>query len=242
LIKVAFYCNSLKYGGVHRVISLLVNLLSKEKTFQFYLITRENKSNREYYVPKKSQRISLSEKRKSLIEIIKSNRIDILVYNFYYKSQISRLNKLNITKIICYDHSSYFYWIYNNVFSFNNSIYNIYKDCNYVISLIPLENDYLFKKWGINSILIDNPSTFEYDMVKPSKLTNKNIIMIGRAKDPVKRYNLGIEAMKVIIEEIPECEMNIVSSPENNYERFIKNLNVEKYIRFVGFQKNIELL
>ena len=65
--------------------------------------------------------------------------------------------------------------------------------------------------------------------------------MIGRSRDPIKRYNLGIEAMKVIVKEIPECEMNIISSSEKNYERLIKNLNLEKFIRFVGFQKSIEL-
>ena len=237
----AFFCNSLRYGGVHRVISLLVNMLSKEEFFKFYLITKFNKCDGEYNVPKNTIRISLLEKRISLIELIKSNQIDILVYNFYNKSQINELNKLNITKILYYDHSSYFYWIYLNILNFNNSIYKVYKNCDYVISLIPLENDYLFKKWGINSILIDNPTTFEYDLVKPSELTNKNIIMIGRSTDPIKRYNLGIEAMEVIIKEIPECNMNIVSSPEKNYEKLIKNLNLEKYIRFVGFHKNIEI-
>ena len=48
-----------------------------------------------------------------------------------------------------------------------------------MISLIPVENDYLFKKWGINSILMDNPTTFDYDSVIPSDLSSKIIIMIG---------------------------------------------------------------
>ena len=106
--------------------------------------------------------------------------------------------------------------------------------------MIPLENDYLFKKWGIKSILMDNPSTFEYDLVIPSDLSTKNIIMIGRS-DVIKRYELGIIAMKKIIEEIPSCQMNIISCPERKYEILIKGLSLEKNIRFVGFKENIEI-
>ena len=42
-----------------------------------------------------------------------------------------------------------------------------------------LKNDYLFKKCGINSIIMDNPLTKEYNSVIPSELNQKNIIMIG---------------------------------------------------------------
>ena len=33
--------------------------------------------------------------------------------------------------------------------------------------------------------------------------------MIGRGSDPIKRFELGISAMKHIISEIPKCEMKI---------------------------------
>ena len=80
-----------------------------------------------------------------------------------------------------------------------------------MISLIPVENDYLFKKSRINSILMHNQTSFEYDAVIPYDLLTNNIIMMGRNDDPVKRFDLGIKAMKRIIKEVPNCEMNIVS-------------------------------
>ena len=215
-------------------MSLIIEMLSKEKIFSQYLITIKSKTNGEYLVDQNIKRICLSEKKVSLVRTIKKNNIDILIYNFYVKSEIKELNKLKKTKIIFYDHSSYFYWIYNEIYNFQDSIYYEYKKANYVISLIPLENDYLFKKWGINSILMDNPTTFQYDLVIPSNLTEMNIIMIGRANDDLKRFELGIIAMESIIKEIPECKMNILSSPEKNYEILIKNLNLGKNIRFVG--------
>ena len=43
--------------------------------------------------------------------------------------------------------------------------------------------------------------------------------MIGRNDDPIKRFDLGIRAMKSIVEEIPNCQMNIVSLKVENFEK-----------------------
>ena len=40
LIKIGFYCFKVKNGGVERVISLIINLISKEESFSLYLITK----------------------------------------------------------------------------------------------------------------------------------------------------------------------------------------------------------
>ena len=165
----------------------------------------------------------------------------MLIYNLYYKSEIKKLNRLKRIKVIYYNHSSFLYWIYQNITEFKNTIYSDYKNCKCVISLIPLENDYLFKKWGIKSILMDNPNTFEYNSITPSDLSTNNVIMIGRAEDEMKRFELGIIAMKRIVKEIPSCEMNIASFPVEKYVSLIKNLSLEKKVRFLGYQENIEI-
>ena len=115
-----------------------------------------------------------------------------------------------------------------------------YKNCKYILSLIPLENDYLFRIWGIKSIFINNPSTYEYDSIIPSNLSTKNIIMIGRGNDPTKRFEFGILAMKDIIKEIPDCKMNIISESNNKLKNLIKTLNLNKFIKIIGYQKNPE--
>jgi len=161
-----------------------------------------------------------------------------LVYNSYDKREIDKLNKLQKTKIIYYDHSVFLFWILFGQ-SFYNSIYQSYKKCKYVISLVPLENDYLFKKWGINSILMHNLQTFEYDLVKPSDLSSKEIIMIGRTDDGLKRFDLGIIAMKSIIKEIPECKMYIIGAHNRDLQKLIKHSHLENYMQFTGFHRNI---
>lgn len=241
MIKIGYYCRSIKYGGVERVISLIINLLSKEKIFSHYLLTKSDILEGEYPLPNNTKRVRLLGKRTSLFWEIEKKHIDILIYNFYDKREIKKLNKLKTTKIIYYDHSSFLYWIYLKKYNFKDSIYYEYKKCKYVISLIPIENDYLFKIWGINSILMHNPTSFEYDSVIPSDLLSQNIIMIGRNDDPIKRFDLGIKAMKGIIEEIPNCQMNIVSLKIENFEKLIQDLNLENNVRFVGFQENVEI-
>ena len=138
-----------------------------------------------------------------------------------------------------YDHSSFAYWLLLGL-HFNNTVYQSYKNCKYVISLIPLENDYLFKKWGIKSILMDNPSTFEYNLISPSPLSSKEIIMIGRTNDPFKRFELGIKAMANIKKEIPECKMNIIGDFYKALEILIRQSKLENHVKFTGFHKNIE--
>ena len=241
IIKVGYFSESIKYGGVERVMALLINYLSKEKYFKHYLITKKGKLEDEYSIPNETKRISLLEDNITLFEAIEKEDLDILVYNFYETGEIEKLNKLNKTKVIYYNHSSFLLWIYQQIYNFKYTVYKAYKECKYVLSLIPLENDYLFKLWGINSILIDNPTSFEYDTVIPSDLSNQNIIMVGRASDPIKRYDLGIKAMRNIIKELPECKMNIVSSPNLRLERLIKIFDLENNVKFVGFTKNIEI-
>ena len=239
-IKVGYFCESIKYGGVERVISLLLNYLSKEKYFIHYLITKKGILQDEYPIPNNIKRISLKEQNITIFDAIEKEQIDILIYNFYENPEIEKLNKLNKTKVIYYNHSSFLLWIYQKLIIFEYTVYQVYKECKYVISLIPVENDYLFKKWGINSILMDNPTTFEYESIIPSDLSNKNIIMIGRAEDPIKRYDLGIKAMRNILKEIPECEMNIVSSPNDKLERLINIFRLGNNVKFVGFHKNVD--
>ena len=239
-IKVAFYCNSIKYGGGERVVALLINLLEAEKNFTIYLITNQGVLEGEYSIPNSTKRISLSEKKMNVFTAIRIEHIDIFIYNGYSKSDIKKLNRLKKTEVIYYNHSVFFFWIYQQIYKFKNTIYEIYKECKYIISLIPLENDYLFKKWGINSILMDNPLTFEYDSVIPSDLSQNNIVMIGRGNDINKRFDIGIKSMKNIIEEIPDCKMYIISENCEELQKLIKSLNLEKNVIFTGYQKNIE--
>lgn len=57
-IKVGFYCDKIKFGGVERVVSLLINLLSNETNFTLYLITNKGLLEGEYTIPKTQKEYS----------------------------------------------------------------------------------------------------------------------------------------------------------------------------------------
>jgi glycosyltransferase involved in cell wall biosynthesis len=106
-----------------------------------------------------------------------------------------------------------------------------------------LENDYIFKKWGIESIFMYNFITFDLKNVIPSDLLHKNIIMIGRAENRFKRFKLGIYAMEYIIQEIPECKMKILSQYKNVHRllKIIDGLNLKYNVKFYGYTSTPEI-
>ena len=173
----------------------------------------------------------------NLIRKIKKKRIDIFIYQLSILEEIKKLNNIKKTKIIYYQHQSFFLWIYTNYTLFK-SLYKVYKESNYIISLIPFESDYIFRIWGIKSILMNNFMTYEYNSCIPSDLSLKTILMIGRAENKFKRFILGILAMEYIKQEIPECEMIIISniSDNLNLKNTINNINLEKNIKFYGYE------
>ena len=105
------------------------------------IITKIYKKIGEYKVPNNIKRISLKEQKIDLFEALEKEKIDILIYN-YEDRLVEKLSKLNKTKVIFYNHSSFLFWIYQrHLYNFKDTVYNLYKNCKYVISIIPVEND-----------------------------------------------------------------------------------------------------
>ena len=237
-INIAIYYNSIKNGGIERLIALLLDYIGRIKIFNTFLITKTQKEQNEYPISFNTKRIILNNKiSNDLIRILKREKIDILIYNFYDDLEMKTINHLKETKIIYYNHSCFLFWIYSGLYNFFSTIYNLYRQSKYVISLVPFENDYLFKKWGINSILMYNFITYEYNSIIPSDLSSKTILMIGRGNDRMKRFELGVESMKKIITEIPDSKMKIISDINNidNLLQMVNFLNLNNYIEFIGF-------
>jgi len=234
-IKIAIYTTYIGNGGRARITVLLLNYLYKIKMFDLYLFTFE-KQKSEYIIPNDTKRIII---RHNLLDIINENKIDILIYQLTNVTEIDKLNNLKNLKVIFYHHSSVLGWIYFSFYYFK-LIYKTFKNSKYVITLVPYENDYLFKKWGIRSILMNNFMTYEYNSVVPSNLSSKTILMIGRGNDKNKRFDIGIKAMKYIIKEIPECELKIISTLNGikQLKYLVNILNLKRNVKFVGYIPN----
>jgi len=58
---------------------------------------------------------------------------------------------------------------------------------------------------------------YKYNKIVPSNLLSNIILMIGRAYDRIKRFDLGIRAMKYISSQIPQSELKILFVSKYSY-------------------------
>ena len=239
-INIAVYYFSIKNGGAQRQTVLLINNLANTLLFNIYLFLNTNEID-EYKINENIKRKIIKKGTPHLIKEIKNNKIDIIIYQFYNPIELNILNKLQNVKTIVYIHSCFLTWIYLYRYKFIKDLYKSFKNSKYIISLIHFENDYLFPKWGINSILLNNFMTYEYDNIIPSDLSSKIILMLGRGEDIRKRFHLGIIAMKYIVQQIPEVKMIIISKATDYLQNLIKKLQLEKNIKIVGYTPNPEI-
>ena len=233
-INLGIYSFGMKNGGRARLTSILINYLNNFKVFKICLLTILNKQDKEYLIPEDIKRMVIKNNLKYLNKIISKNKIDILIYNLNNDREIHFLNSKRFPKIIYYQHTSFFYMLYYNYTSFL-SLYKEYQKSNYIVSLVPIENNYIYKYWGISSYLMNNFVTYEYNSVIPSNLMSKTILMIGRGNDKYKRFILGVKAMEYIMMENSICKMKIISNMNYDLQNNIYNLNLEENIEFIGF-------
>ena len=205
-INIGIVSKSIKNGGIERAAALILYYFNKVKIFKLFLFTLFGKQDNEYFIDNNIERITF---KNNLIGLIAQKKIDILIYQLYNYKEINELNKIKNLKVVLINNSCFLFWIYSNGFYYFKTYYEAYKNSQYTISLVPFENDYLFKKWGINSILIKNFIQYEYYDIVPSDLSSDIILMIGRGDDKFKRFDLGIKAMKFIVNDIPQSEMKL---------------------------------
>jgi glycosyltransferase involved in cell wall biosynthesis len=67
--------------------------------------------------------------------------------------------------------------------------------------------------------------------------------MIGRGNDKLKRFILGIIAMKFIIDEVSDSEMKIISNAQyiGNLRDIVDTFNLQNNVKFVGYTSEPEI-
>ena len=238
-INIAIYGYCIKNGGRARITSLLINYLHKISIFNIILFTVRNIEKEEYFIPNNIKRFTI---KNLLFKIINKNKINILIYELDDIKEIIKLNNYANINVIFYQHSSSFDWLYRNYTKFK-LIYKAFSLSKYIISIVPFDSDYLFKKWGINAILMTNFITHEFNYLSPSDLSTKNILLIGRGKDIKKRFHIGIEAMEYIRNEIPGSELIIISNLTGieHLPKLVNNLDLSNNIKFNGYSSSPDI-
>jgi len=231
-LRIAVYALTICGGGRARMTALLINHLHKIKIFKLYLFIKFNQQKNEFIIPNDTTRVLV---KNNLVKNIEKYKIDIFIHQLFDIREIKQLNRLQNTKVIFYLHSSIFTWIYSSI-NYFKKVYNEFKKSKYVINIIPYENDYLFKRWGIRSFYLNNFITYNYDSVIPSDLSENVILMVGSANRKNKRFNLGIEAFKFIIKEVPDSQLKIISKCKpKKLKELIHSLNLEENVNFAPY-------
>lgn len=242
-LKLGTFSFSLENGGRARITSFLFNYISQIKIFDLHLFSNKEKGNNEYLINENINRHLIKHYSiNNLIKAIKKKKINIFFNQISNNNEINIFNTLKNIKVIYILHQSLFFWIYANYTHFKN-VYKTLKKSRFIISFIHLENDYIFKKWGLKTIFMNNFITYDYNYSFPSNLISKIILMIGRADAKYKRFELGIQSLEYIIKEIPECQMKIISKRNNVFflENLINNLILKNNIKFYGYTSNPEI-
>ena len=182
----------------------------------------------------------------NLERAVVENKIDIIVQNEdgnleQHKYLLELKQKYGI-KLVQIMHEYYFYFLIQyGVVDFYNYKWKPLKNFDAIISSVPCQI-YMYHLQQLNqSIYLPQHLPFEYREIQPSKLENKNILMIGRISSE-KQYELGIKAMQIIIKKFPDAILKIIGG-FNQYTKSLKklaqDLNVSNNVMFYNSQQDL---
>ena len=222
-IGLAFVYNTLYSNGIARFLTLTANYLMKTGKYDICFIT--GKPFHKEYSYNSSIKRFIGNKNYTLIrELSKTENID-----FFILQNTLLEKKINFYKSLGKKVIGMFHGVYMSAM-FHGSIKGYRNWINFDLydSFVFLSHDdyYFYKNLGFkNEIYIPNLYTFEPSETKNSNLTNHNIMMLGRQNDPIKGSIYAVQAMKLIVKEVPDAKLYLITS--DSRVQFIKNLREE---------------
>ena len=239
-IGIAFVYISMFGNGIGRMISLLTNELVKiEDKYEIYLISNP-KYNLDFYLDDRIIRLPIIENR-TLIEEFdkKSNVIYYILNNVLALEEINFYKSFN-KKVINIMHGAYLANLYANISWVykewqNNLLFDAF------IQVVP-DDYYAYKKLGMkNTFFIPNLYTFNPSETPNSNLTYNHLMIMGRENDKIKGGIYAIQAMSLIVKEIPDAKLYFISSDYRIkfIEDLVQELNLTNNIEIINYVDNI---
>ena len=237
-LKIAFIYPSLYANGIARFISVTANNFIKTDKYEIYVITNY-KYQKDYFLDERIKHI-IAKNRTLIQKEAKDLNLDfIILQNVGGKSTYDFYKKL-CKKVIGMFHGLYMSAMFHGSIGPYKSWTNF--DVFDAFIIIGYDDYFFYKHLGMkNEIFIPNLYTFEPSEISSSNLTGHNIVMLGRAADKVKGYYYAVKTMPLIVKEVPDAKLIILSSnPKiNNLHEYAKNLSVYNNIIFNQYTSNI---
>ena len=241
-INVAFIYKRVTGNGISRFMTVIGDYLIKSEKYNVYFIT-EPKREIELKYNEKIRRIYAFNNITLIKKVIKEEKIDFLILNNIFSPYVIQRYKLLGLKVIGIFHGVFMSAMFNN----NTKLYQKLKNLKLYDAFIHLTIDdyYFYNKLGFNNnIFIPNLYTFNPYETPSSNLTGHNLMMLGRLTDKKKGVIYAIKAMRLVVNEVPDARLKLVSSDgiDEVCLDLIKNLNLTNHIFNISFTPNISEL
>ena len=236
--SVAFLYSSLYGNGIARFMMVTGEYFVK-KGYKVYFLTKPT-NYKEFVFNEKIKRIYAFHNYTLIENAIKKEKIEFLIVNNVFDLGMIQKYKSFGVKVIGIFHGVYMSAMFGN----NILFYKQWKNTEALDSYIHLTPDdyYYFSHFGFRrNIFIPNLYTFNPDEVPSSNLKSHNIMMLGRLNDEIKGVKYAIKAMKLIVKEVPDAKLNLVSSDSRlkEFKDLSAKLNLTNNVFFLPFAEKI---
>ena len=237
-INIAFVYSSLYANGIARFIQNAANYFVATGKYNVYIIT-EKSYKLDYKVDERIHKIV--ESNKTLLKnMTKDLNIDFFILqNTSIKSTINFFKSLG-KFVIGMFHGLYVSAMFHGKIAPYKNWINFDGLDAYIF--IGYDDYFFYKKLGFkNEIFIPNFYTFDPNLSKESELKANNIVMLGRAADGIKGIIYAIKSMSLIVKEVPDARLILLSSSSNieHLKNYSRSLNVYDNINFNYYTENI---
>lgn len=251
-MKIHFIISSLGGGGAERVMALLANNLSKRKGYDVNVITL-NKGKEAYEMDKNVQRVMLSHGKipnhsiRSFVNLFrfyfkKQNRPDVIISFMTLTNLVTiPIAKLYGIKIVVQEQNNYLTYMKSRKFLSDFTKKVVYKKADLLTVLTSFDFDF-YQKYGINVMVIPNPTSFKPFSDKNS--SRENVILAVGSLDRYhhKGFDNLIPLIKPVLKSNPDWKLKIVGSGNKGLP-FLSDLvnknELEDQIIFTGFLDNV---
>ena len=239
-ITVAFLYTSMGGNGIARFMQVTGDNFIRSGKFNVIFITRPKKNNELNY-NKEIKRFYCAQNFTLIREVLKTEKVQFLILNNYFSASLIKNVKQTGVKAIGIYHGVYFSSMFNN----HTSLYNQWKNLDLYDAFVHISADdyYFFTNLGFTkNIFIPNMYTFNQNETPQSELKTHNLMMLGRLNDKKKGLIYAIKAMALIIKEVPDAKLYLVSSDSKSEEnnKLINELNLKDNIIFTPFTIDIQ--
>ncbi len=239
-ITVGFLYPSLSGNGIARFMQVTGDYLIKSGKYNVIFITKP-KQKKELDYNSEVKRFYCHDNLTLIKDTCKNEKIDFLIMNnFFSANYINQIKSIG-TKTIGIYHGVFMSSMFNN----HTKLYNSWKNLDLYDAFIHISADdyYFFTNFKFTrNIFIPNMYTFDPDEAPQSDLKSHQIMMLGRLIDKKKGLIYAIKAMSLVVKEVPDAKLNLVSSDSigKKYGDIINNLGLNKNIIVTPFTTDIQ--